>query len=401
MRRITVTGTAVLFLVLGIIAPTYAHLGQQGLEAKPPTQEQQKPDKQQQDKDKQQQEQKKKKKQQQEQKKQQQQPTTQQKQDQKQQQQQEQKKQQQQPTTQQKQDQKQQQQQEQQKRQQQRTQQQQQEQQKQQQQRTQQQQQQQQGTRPSQQERRVPQGEQAAVWQQHRARSWQTEHRTWQQRGGYNGYRVPADRFSQYYGQNHVFRIYSQPMVIAGGYPRFQYGGYWFNVLDPWPEYWPNNWYQNDDVYIDYSGDGYYLYNRRYPRDRIAISIYLNFVPQGEQRTVWQQYRARSWQNEHRTWYQRGGYNGYRIPGSRFRTYFGRDHRFNIYRLPMVMVGGYPRMEYGGVWFSLVDPWPEYWPNNWYQDDDMYIDYSGDGYYLYNRRYPQDRIAIVFYLNVN
>jgi hypothetical protein len=58
-------------------------------------------------------------------------------------------------------------------------------------------------------------------------------------------------------------------------------------------------------------------------------------------------------------------------------------------------------MEYGGVWFSLVDPWPEHWPNNWYQDDDMYIDYSADGYYLYNRRYPRDRIAIVFYLNMN
>jgi hypothetical protein len=47
-------------------------------------------------------------------------------------------------------------------------------------------------------------------------------------------------------------------------------------MVDPWPEYWSNNWYDNDDVYIDYSGDGYYLYNRRYPRDRIAVSAYLN-----------------------------------------------------------------------------------------------------------------------------
>jgi hypothetical protein len=29
-------------------------------------------------------------------------------------------------------------------------------------------------------------------------------------------------------------------------------------------------------VYVDYSGDGYYLYNRRYPSDRIAISFYVN-----------------------------------------------------------------------------------------------------------------------------
>ena len=43
-----------------------------------------------------------------------------------------------------------------------------------------------------------------------------------------------------------------------------------------WPQYWSDNWYGNDDMYIDYSGDGYYLYNRRYPRDRISVSVFLN-----------------------------------------------------------------------------------------------------------------------------
>ena len=116
----------------------------------------------------------------------------------------------------------------------------------------------------------------AAVWQQHRARSWQAEHRTWQQRGGYKGYRIPGDRYRGYFGQNHGFRIYSLPLAIVGGYPRFQYGGFWFSVVDPWPEYWGDNWYENDDVYIDYFGDGYYLYNHRYPQDRISISVYVN-----------------------------------------------------------------------------------------------------------------------------
>ena len=55
------------------------------------------------------------------------------------------------------------------------------------------------------------------------------------------------------------------------------------------------------------------------------------------------------------------------------------------------MVGGYPRFQYGGFSFSVVDPWPEYWSDDWYDNDDMYIDNTGDGYYLYNRRYPQDR----------
>ena len=132
------------------------------------------------------------------------------------------------------------------------------------------------GGQPPQQGQHVQRSEERGVWEQHRARNWQAEHRTWQQRGGYNGYRIPADHFHGYFGPSHGFRIFSLNLVIFGGYPAFQYGGYWISLLDPWPEYWSDGWYQNDDVYIDYSGDGYYLYNRRFPRDRIAIMIYVN-----------------------------------------------------------------------------------------------------------------------------
>jgi hypothetical protein len=114
------------------------------------------------------------------------------------------------------------------------------------------------------------------VWQQHRAHNWQSEHRDWQQRGGYNGYRIPDDRYRGHFGQDHWFRIHSYPFELYGGYPRFQYGGFWFGFMDPWPEYWSDDWYDNDDVYVVYSDDGYYLYNRRYPRDRIAITVYVN-----------------------------------------------------------------------------------------------------------------------------
>ena len=134
----------------------------------------------------------------------------------------------------------------------------------------------QQESRPSQQVQHVQQNQRPQVWQQHRAQNWQSEHRTWQQRGGYNGYRIPEARFSLYFGPDHGFRIHSFPMDVYGGYPRFQYQGFWFGFLDPWPEYWSNDWYDNDDVYVVYSDDGYYLYNRRYPQDRIAIEIYLN-----------------------------------------------------------------------------------------------------------------------------
>ena len=94
--------------------------------------------------------------------------------------------------------------------------------------------------------------------------------------GGYNGYRIPNDRYRSYFGPNHAFHIYSNPVVVVGGYPRFQYGGVWFSIVDPWPEYWSDDWYETDDVYVAYSGDGYYLYDTRYPQDRIAVTLSLN-----------------------------------------------------------------------------------------------------------------------------
>ncbi len=128
----------------------------------------------------------------------------------------------------------------------------------------------------SRQRQRVQHDQQREVWQQHRARDWQSEHRDWRQRGGYTGYRIPDAHYRGSFGANHWFRIHRYPMELYGGYPRFQYGGFWFGFMDPWPEYWADDWYDNDDVYVVYSEDGYYLYNRRYPRDRIAITVYVD-----------------------------------------------------------------------------------------------------------------------------
>jgi len=134
----------------------------------------------------------------------------------------------------------------------------------------------QQANQPSQHVQPVAQYEPRDMWGQHRARRWESEHRTWQQRGGYNGYRIPGDRFHGYFGRDHGFRLYNLSSKRYDGYPRFQYNGFWFGLIDPWPEYWSDNWYENDDVYIDYSNDGYYLYNRRHPGAGIAISVFVN-----------------------------------------------------------------------------------------------------------------------------
>ena len=114
---------------------------------------------------------------------------------------------------------------------------------------------------------------QQSAWQEHRSQRWDSDHRTWQQRGGYNGYRIPDDRFRVYFGPEHGFRISGLPFLVVGGYPRFQYGGYWCSLVDPWPGSWAANWYDTDDVYVVYVDNGYYLFNRSYPNVGIAISI--------------------------------------------------------------------------------------------------------------------------------
>ena len=65
-----------------------------------------------------------------------------------------------------------------------------------------------------------------------------------------------------------LFRSISQP-VMVGGYSRFQYGGFWFGFVEPWPM----GWYYTDQVYVDYIDGGYYLCNPLYPSVRVAISV--------------------------------------------------------------------------------------------------------------------------------
>ena len=110
-------------------------------------------------------------------------------------------------------------------------------------------------------------------WQQDRAQHWSSDHRTWAQRGGYGGYYIPQQTFGLYFGSQHFFRIRSRPTMYMG-YPRFEYGGFSFLLVDPWPEYWADNWYDTDDLYVDYD-DGYYLYNRMHPGAGLAITIVL------------------------------------------------------------------------------------------------------------------------------
>jgi hypothetical protein len=79
--------------------------------------------------------------------------------------------------------------------------------------------------------------------------------------------RIPDDRFHSNFGREHEFRM-GNPVMVSG-YSRFQYGGYWFGYVQPWPV----GWYYTDQFYIDYVDGGYYMYDPYYPGSRFAITV--------------------------------------------------------------------------------------------------------------------------------
>jgi len=117
------------------------------------------------------------------------------------------------------------------------------------------------------------QGARQSAFREHRAKSWQSEHRRWSQRGGYHGSRIPDDRFRASFGESHSFRISTVSFQIVSGSPAFLCNGFWVVLVDPIPEFWADDWFDNDDVYIVWVDDGYYLIDRRYPSVSIAVSI--------------------------------------------------------------------------------------------------------------------------------
>jgi hypothetical protein len=85
--------------------------------------------------------------------------------------------------------------------------------------------------------------------------------------GGTNGDhgRISDEHYRANFGSGHNFH------VNQGDYKnrRFQYGGYSFGFIDPWPV----AWYYTDDVYVVYDNGGYFMYNVVHPGIRISVSI--------------------------------------------------------------------------------------------------------------------------------
>jgi outer membrane biosynthesis protein TonB len=87
------------------------------------------------------------------------------------------------------------------------------------------------------------------------------------QTGGSGAGRIPDDRFKANFGQQHTFRVTQADYSNH----RFEYGGYSFGFVDPWP----SNWLYTQNVFVVDIGGVYYLCNPMYPGVNIALTVTL------------------------------------------------------------------------------------------------------------------------------
>ncbi|MGA2456631.1 MAG: hypothetical protein ABSF85_03615 [Terriglobales bacterium] len=88
-----------------------------------------------------------------------------------------------------------------------------------------------------------------------------------QKAAGNRGGQIPADKFKANFGQGHSFRVTQADYSNH----RFQYGGYSFGFVDPWP----SNWLYTQNVYVIEINGVYYLCNASFPGVNLALSFTL------------------------------------------------------------------------------------------------------------------------------
>jgi len=93
----------------------------------------------------------------------------------------------------------------------------------------------------------------------------QTQAKSTQQASSAHG-RISDTHYASSFGSQHRFHVSQSDYE----HRRFQYGGYSFGFVDPWPV----DWSYSDDVYVVYVDGGYYMYNPVHPGVRISISIF-------------------------------------------------------------------------------------------------------------------------------
>ena len=124
----------------------------------------------------------------------------------------------------------------------------------------------QQQAKPAQQQAKPAQQQQRAQNQQPAQPAQQQQRASGAQPAANHG-RIPDDRFRASFGRGHTFHV--NRAEFAGASRRFQYGGFWFALVDPWPV----AWLYTDSVYVDYMNGGYFLCDPVHPGVYLSISV--------------------------------------------------------------------------------------------------------------------------------
>jgi hypothetical protein len=96
----------------------------------------------------------------------------------------------------------------------------------------------------------------------------QAHFRRYQPARGERVARIPDAQFNAHFGRGHRFHI--GPPMMVGGFPRFQYSGFWFVLEEPWPNYWG---YDSDDFYVMFTDGNYWLCNYDDPGVQIELVV--------------------------------------------------------------------------------------------------------------------------------
>ena len=79
--------------------------------------------------------------------------------------------------------------------------------------------------------------------------------------------RIDDEHFRAHFGRDHHFAV--RHVEVVGGRPHFAYGGYNFEIAEPWPA----GWAYTDNCYIDFVDGGYFLFNLKHPGVRVAVTV--------------------------------------------------------------------------------------------------------------------------------
>jgi hypothetical protein len=79
--------------------------------------------------------------------------------------------------------------------------------------------------------------------------------------------RISDEHFHAHFGREHYFAV--GRVTVLAGHPHFAYGGYRFEIGQPWPA----RWAYTDHCYIDFVEGRYFLFNLRHPGVRVAVAV--------------------------------------------------------------------------------------------------------------------------------